>query len=133
MAVGVPARLTAGEGRRFAFTVGIAFGVLGAISAWRGHYFAPRILATLGGILLLAGLVVPGRLSRAHRAWMALARAISRVTTPVTVGALYFVVLTPVGLLMRALGRNPLRRRERNGGFWVPADSDGRSDLEAQF
>lgn len=90
-------------------------------------------MGALGGVLLLAGIFVPGRLSRAHRAWMALARAISRVTTPVAVGVLYFGVLTPVGLLMRAFGRNPLRQRERNGGFWVPAQSGGRSDLKTQF
>jgi hypothetical protein len=90
-------------------------------------------MGVLGGVLLLAGLFVPGRLSRAHGAWMALARAISRVTSPIMVGVLYFGVLTPVGLLMRALGRNPLRHRERNGGFWAPAQSGGRSDLKAQF
>ena len=133
MAMGIPARLSPREGRKFAFTVGIAFLVLGAISAWRGHYFPPRILGTLGGSLLLAGVIVPGRLGGIHRAWMGLAHAISKVTAPIMVGVVYFVVITPIGLLMRLFGKNPLRKRERDGGFWVPASSGGRSNLETQF
>ena len=129
----VPARLTAREGRRFAFTVGIAFLVLGALSAWRGHELPPRIMWTLGGALLLAGVLIPGRLGRLHHWWMALGNAISKVTAPIVVGLAYFVMLSPIGALMRAFGRNPLRHREDGGGFWMPSPSGGRSDLESQF
>jgi hypothetical protein len=125
--------LTAREGRKFAFTVGIAFVVLGTISAWRGHHLPPKILWSLGGVLLLAGIVVPGRLSGVNRAWMGLATAISKVTAPIMVSAVYFLVLTPIGLVARLLGRNPMRHRDRQGGFWMPAASNGRSDLETQF
>ena len=129
----VSARLTAREGRKFAFTVGIAFAVLGALSAWRGHHLPPRILWALGGLLILAGVVVPTRLTRVHTWWMALAHAISRVTAPIAVGGVYFIVLSPIGGLMRLFGRNPLRHQERDGGFWMPAPSGGRSNLENQF
>jgi len=131
--VAVPARLTAREGRKFAFTVGIAFAVLGGLSAWRGHQLPPRILWALAGVLLIAGVAVPTRLTRIHGWWMALARAISKVTAPIMVSATYFVVLTPIGALMRLFGRNPLRHRERDGGYWAPAPSGGRSNLENQF
>jgi len=129
----VRARLTPQEGRRFAFTVGIAFLVMGGISAWRGHQLPPKILWGLGGALLLAGVVVPGRLTGVHNGWMKLATAISKVTAPIMVGAVYYLILTPIGGLMRLLGRNPLRHREQNGGYWLPATGDGRSDLETQF
>ena len=131
--MGVSARLTTREGRRFAFTVGTAFLVLAAISAWRGHYFPPRIFSVLGGALLAAGVLIPGRLSGVHRSWMAFGHAISKVTSPIVVGAVYLLVITPTGGLIRLFGRNPLRHRERDGGFWMPASSDGRSDLETQF
>jgi hypothetical protein len=125
--------LTPREGRRFAFTVGIAFLVLGGISAWRGHYLPPRILWALGGALLAAGVLVPGHLTGVYRSWMALATAISKVTSPIVIGAVYLLVMSPIGGLMRLFGRNPLQHRERSGGFWLPVTSDGRSDLENQF
>ncbi len=133
VAVGIPTRLSATEGRRFAFTVGTAFLVLAAISAWRGHRLPPLVLGGLSGTLLAAGLIVPGRISGIYCAWMGLASAISKVTAPITVGAVYFCVLMPMGVLMRAFGRNPVRHPERNGSFWIPASSDGRSKLENQF
>jgi Saxitoxin biosynthesis operon protein SxtJ len=131
--MGVPARLTVAEGRRFAFTVGAAFLVIAAISVWRGHYYPPRIFSVIGGALLITGVVIPGHLSTLHSWWMALGHAISKVTSPIVVGAVYFLVLTPTGALIRLFGRNPLQHRERNGGYWTPVSSNGRSDLENQF
>jgi hypothetical protein len=64
---------------------------------------------------------------------MALGSAISKVTAPIVVGVAYFIVLTPIGALMRLFGRNPLRHKERDGGFWIPAASGGRSNLDNQF
>jgi hypothetical protein len=46
----------------------------------------------------------------------------------------YYLTVLPIGLLMRAMGRNPLVRAERAGGFWVERPAEGRrSDLERQF
>jgi len=129
----VHARLTKKEGRKFAFTVGIAFLVVGAISAWRGHQLPPRILWSLGGVLLLAGVLVPTRLGLVYRWWMALGHAVGKVMQPIVIGIMYFGVITPVAVLLRLFGMSPLIHRERDGGFWMPAASDGRSDLESQF
>lgn len=131
--MGVSARLSPKEGRTFAFTVGIAFVVLASLSAWRGHFYPPRIMGALGVALLLAGLVVPGQLGPLHAKWMQLAHAISKVTAPIVMGLLYFVVVTPIGALLRAFGKHPLQSQASDGGFWLPAPSGGRSDLHNQF
>ena len=133
MAEGIPARLTPREGRRFAFPVGTALLLFAAVSAWRGHQLPPRILAGLGAILLLAGALLPNRLGPVQRAWLGLGRALSKVTTPVFLGLVYFLLITPMALLMRLFGRNPLRHAERNDSFWAPPHSGGRSDLGTQF
>ena len=133
LAAGVPARLTPAEGRKFAFTVGVAFLVLAALVWWRHKPTLAAVFAGLGGLLLVAGLVVPGQLSPVHRAWMGLAHAISKVTTPIFMGVVFFLVITPIGALMRLVGRRPLVHRERDGGFWGAPASGGRSDIERQF
>ena len=126
--------MTAGEGRKFAFTVGAAFLVLAGISYWRGHRIPVIVLATLGALLLLAGLVAPTKLGPVQRGWMGLAERISRVTTPIFMGLVYFVVLTPVGLIMRAVGRRPLEQKAVNGSYWVRRPEGQRSsDLSRQF
>ncbi len=109
--------------------------VLGAVGWWRHHATAAAVFGTLAVLLLLAGLLLPTRLGPVQRGWMALAHAISKITTPIFMGVLYFVVLTPAGLLMRLLGRNPLRHKGAGGGFWVShaAADDQRAGMERQF
>jgi hypothetical protein len=123
MAEGIPARLTAAEGRTFGLTVGAAFLVFAGLSYWRGHAIAPPVLATLGGTLALLGLVIPARLGPVFSAWMRLAHAMSKVTTPLFMGIVYFAVLTPIGLVVRLLGRNPLSSPRNSGSGWVKHDS----------
>ena len=118
MAAGVPARLTAAEGRKFGLTVGIAFGVLGGILLWRGKETLSTVLLALGGVLVLAGLVVPTRLGPVERAWMGLALAISKVTTPIFMGIVYFVVMTPIGFIRRRMGSPIVARAVRADSRW---------------
>jgi len=135
VAEGIPARLTAREGRKFGLTVGIAFLVLAGLSLWRGHDRAPLILGGLGLLLALAGLLVPSHLGPVFRAWMGVAHALSRITTPIFMGLVYFVVLTPTGLLMRLFGKRPLRARPNGEGFWAAHDprSNDAGSLTRQF
>ena len=135
MATRIPAGLTPRELRKFAYTVGAAFVVLAAISFWRGHTTAPRILAAVGGMLLLAGVVVPSRLGGLYRAWMGLAELLSKVTTPLFMGGVYFLVLTPIGLLKRAFGSSTMLGAKATTSYWVErAPGAGRrGNLERQY
>jgi len=127
------ARLTASEGRRFAFAVGAAFAALGALLLWRGHErFAAALLFT-SGLLFAAGLLIPTRLGPVERAWMGVAYAISRVTTPVFMSITYFLVLMPVGLLRRAVTRNPLRRDPASSTYWVRHERREAESMRRQF
>ena len=101
-------RLTARQGRKFAFTLGIALVVLGGLSLWRGHDIVPFFLLVPGAMLFLAGILAPTRLGPVERRWMAFGHFLSRFMSPIVLGVLYFGVLTPFGLAMRLFGKNPL-------------------------
>jgi hypothetical protein len=112
--------------------VGTAFLALAAVSWWRDHVLVWRILAGLGGGLWVAGVAIPGRLSGLYGAWMGMAHAISRVTTPIFLGLVYFLTIVPIGLIMRAVGRNPIHHRAVNGSYWASRDHP-RGTLKNQF
>ena len=133
MAAGIPARLTAAEGRKFGLTVGLAFAVLGGVVLWRGRQSIATVLLALGATLVLAGLVVPTRLGPVERAWMRLAHLISKVTTPIFMGIVYFLVMTPMGLVRRRMG-SPLVART-GGSRWAvrTADETPRTQMEHQY
>ena len=134
MATRVPARLSAREGRRFALTVGLAFAALGGVAWWRGREVTATILVGVGVFLLLAGLLIPARLGPIYRFWMGFAAAISRVTTPVFMGIVYFVVVTPMGLVRRLAGKDTLLRPRTAKTFWVARAADARrTGMDRQF
>jgi len=71
-----------------------------------------------------------------ERAWMGLALAISRVTTPALMAVLFFLVFLPMELALRALGRNPIARRSAGStSFWVqrPARAEAPGERWRQF
>ena len=128
---------SAKKGRSFALTVAAAFAVLAGISAWRGRELPPLVLGGAALILVLAALIAPSRLEPVEKAWMSLARAISRITTPIFMGIVYFVLLTPIGFLRRTLGKNPLVHRSEQNSYWISRTtvdaSRARQKMERQF
>jgi hypothetical protein len=134
MARGISARLTRTEGRKFGRTVGGAFLVLGGLLWWRAHTEVALLAGVLGATLALGGLALPAHLGPIYRAWMVLALAISKVTTPLIMGLIYFFVLTPTGLVARLLGHRSLVRSRSAGSYWLSRPPESRrGDMDHQF
>lgn len=108
------------ENRKFGLVVGGAFVLLGAALVVAGSRRAGPGFAALGGLLLLLAIVAPGALAPVHRGWLAASRVLGRVNTAVFLSLVFFLVLTPLGLLLRLGGRDELDRRRRGASTWVP-------------
>jgi hypothetical protein len=127
------APFTPQEGRRFGLVVGGAFLALAALSFWRGRTIvAISVLGTLGFVLVVWGTFAPARLAVPYRLWMGLARVLAPIMTPVFMAVMYFVVLTPIAIIRRLLGGNPLVARGADG-YWVERPRGHRSSMERQF
>jgi saxitoxin biosynthesis operon SxtJ-like protein len=134
VAKGVSARLSPAEARKFGLVVGAAFVVLGAVVWWRSGTAVGRVLTGIGGALILTGLVVPNALVPVNRAWMTLALVLSKVTTPIFLGLVYFGIITPIGLIRRVLGHDTVKPRPTGAGFWVPRTAGPeKPDMKRQF
>jgi Saxitoxin biosynthesis operon protein SxtJ len=126
--------LTSLEGRKFGLLVGGAFLVVGALLWRRGHLVAASIVLVLATALIAAGLAVPTRLGPIYRGWMALALAISKVTTPILMGLIYFLVLTPTGVIARLFGHRPLSRAREATTYWqARPEGSRRGQMDHQF
>jgi hypothetical protein len=102
--------------RDFGLLVGGIFGVIGFWPLlWRQQ--SPRLWAlTLLVVLAVPALVAPRILAPAYRAWMKLAEVLAWINTRIILGVVFYGVVTPIGLVMRLLGRDPMRRRfDRTG------------------
>ena len=133
MATAVHDRLTSGEGRRFGLTVGSAFLVFATVALSRVRPTAAALLGSIGLVLAIAGILIPTRLAPVEREWMALARPISFVTTPIVIAVMYFGIITPVGLLRRLVADNPIVQRATSNGYWKTRAKGRSSNMERQF
>ena len=96
--------------RRFGLIVG---GILGAIAVWpavvRGE--SPRSwMVALAVLLVVPALLAPRILAPAQRAWMTVGDGLGWVNTRLVLGLIFFGVVTPTGFVLRAAGRDPMRR-----------------------
>jgi hypothetical protein len=122
--------------RKFGLTVGGAFLLLGVIRGYfHAGYFATGLLA-VGGALFVFGLVLPNALGPVEKGWMKMATALAYVNTRIILTVLFYLVFTPVGLVMR-LVRDPLNRKLRDGSpsYWIKREEKSSSPMlyERQF
>jgi hypothetical protein len=108
--------------REFGLIVG---GVLVLLSFWwlyRGKFPAvSQITLPIGAVLVLLGLVFPRALVLPNRAWMAFAEVLSWVTTRIILAFVFFVIVTPIGMVKRLFGWDPLQRRApASDSYWKP-------------
>jgi len=108
--------------REFGLIVG---GILALLSAWwlyRGKFVnAASVTLPLGGLLIVCGVLLPRALVFPNKAWMWLAEMLAFVNTRVVLGVLFFLLITPIGLVKRLSAWDPLNRRERQrDSYWRP-------------
>jgi hypothetical membrane protein len=109
-------RRNAREGRVFALTLAGGFLFVAAVGVWRDAHRLAVISSTIALVSVLAALLIPGRLTPVRKAWMKLGELIGRVTTPVLLAAIYYLIFTPIGVVRRLLSP----RRSRIGSNWHP-------------
>ena len=126
-------RKTRSELRTFGLTVGPAFAVLAGILVWRERTTAAMVLGIIAGVLVAGAAIAPQALRPVERAWMGLAGLLSKVTTPVFMSVVYFLVLGPVGVIRRTVGQHPLRHEAKGDSYWANRGDDPPSDLQRQF
>jgi hypothetical protein len=108
--------------RDFGLLVGGVFLALGGWWAYRGKYSPlPNVLLVVGTLLVLLGALRPQWLVVPNRLWMGLAEALGFVMTRVILGVVFFLFVTPIGLVRRLCGGDPLGRRAgRTESYWKP-------------
>ena len=110
--------------RSFGLSVGTACALLAAVLCWKGKATPAAILGLLAALLVSLALTRPSLLTIPNALWRRLALVLGWGNTRILLAILFFLVLTPVGLLARAAGWDPLRRKRGPGSSgWLPYPS----------
>lgn len=127
------------ELRKFGFSIGILlFGVTGLIY-WRagGSSGALWLTAVAGGVLMAGAALAPQVLRPLYLGWMAVAVLLGAIATRLILLLLFFLVFAPVGLVLKSLGKDPLKRAidRQCDSYWLDRASsdDSATQAEKQF
>jgi hypothetical protein len=98
--------------RQFGLLVGAVFALIGFW--WFYHNKFESVAAGLvvaGTALMLLGALFPRVLVAPNRGWMSIAKVLSHVSTTLILGVVYVSAVTPIGLIKKLQGWDPLQRR----------------------
>jgi hypothetical protein len=110
----------AGSDRGFGLVFAGFFALVSAFSWWRGHAGWHWTLP-LAAVFLVIAYTYPRVLAPLNVVWMKFGLLLHKVVTPLILGLLFFVTITPIGLLARACGKDFLRLRLDRGAksYWI--------------
>lgn len=115
-----------GSDRSFGFVFTVFFILVGVWPLIGGGI--PRWWSLVLALVFLAAATTRPRILRPlNIVWFKIGQAMHRVVSPIVMGLLFFGVITPIGLLMRASGVDPLglKRDAATRSFWVERDPPG--------
>jgi uncharacterized membrane protein len=112
--------------RRFGLAFGAAMTILGSLLLWREKAGAPWILG-LAAFAIFSGLMAPKLLRPLEMVLAGLLRAVMTAVTYIVLTLAYFLVFTPIGILMKLSGKDLLGRRfpTDEESYWEPVEIDG--------
>jgi hypothetical protein len=109
----MPNEITNKQLRSFGLTVG---GIFALIALWPLviHAEEPRWWAVVvGACLMVPAAIFPRSLTWIYQGWMALGHVLGWVNTRIILGFIFYLVVTPIGIIRRWMGKDPMGRRLR--------------------
>ena len=131
----MPSEITNKQLRSFGFTVGGIFALIGfwplVIRAEDPRWWAVAVAA----FLLVPAVVFPKGLVWVHKGWMALGHVLGWINTRIILGFIFYFIVTPIGIVRRLLGKDPMGRRLRPDldSYRVPRNPRPASHLTRQY
>ena len=105
-------KLESAELRNFALIMaGLVVMFFGALLPWIWNWSYPVWPWYLATALVALGFVAPLSLGLPYRLWMKLGHALGWVNTRLLLSIMFYLMITPMGFLMRLFGWDPMRRR----------------------
>ena len=103
------------------------FAVLATYGLWRD--WSTELIQTffiISGVLVVITLLAPKLLTPFNKAWYQLGLLMGRVVSPIVLGVIFFIVITPVAIITKLAGRDALKLRKQNvDSHWIDRKPPG--------
>jgi multisubunit Na+/H+ antiporter MnhG subunit len=105
--------------RAFGLSVGTVLVLIAAFAVWRERFLAAEILGAVGAVLIVLGYLKPAWLYWPSKAWWRMALALGYVNARVILTVAFGVLLVPMSMVWRMIGKDPMARRRANWPGWT--------------
>lgn len=104
----------------------VPLAIIGGLLLWREKPAAPYFIAT-AVFFLVSGLFFPVVLKPIEKIWMKIAELIAAVMTRVILTLTYILVITPIGLILKIIGKDIIQKKieSESSTYWVAVEPDG--------
>ena len=81
----------------------------------------------VSGAILLITFLLPALLTYPNRQWLRLGLLMNKIVSPIAMGVLFYMVITPIGLLLRCFGHDFLRLKfkPQSDSYWIKREPPG--------
>lgn len=124
------------ELRKFALVLaGMIAAVFGLLLPWIWTYDYPSWPWIAAAALAAWGVVAPLSLALLHRWWLRLAEVLGWINNRIILGAVFFLMIVPFGVLRRTFGGDPMRRNldPDAQSYRIERDADHHADLRRPY
>jgi len=129
-------KVTESSDRSFGLVFAAVFGLIGVWPWLFGRELRLWSLA-VAALFLAVALLFPRALAPLNFVWKKIGLALHHITNPIIMGLVYFIAIVPIGLIMRARGKDLLRLRfdRAASSYWIVRDPPGpkRGSMAKQF
>jgi len=107
--------------RSFGLSVGGVLCAIALVLAWRGRIGRAEVIGAVGVVLVTCGALAPRVLRVPSAWWFRFSRVLGHVNARILLTVLFVLVLTPISLVWRLIGKDPLARRRDRWPGWTPS------------
>ena len=76
--------------------------------------------AVISVVFLILGIINSKILTPLKKGWIKLGEILGRVIAPIVMGFIYFIIITPIGILMRLIGKDLLNTKfNKDKSYWI--------------
>ena len=120
--------------RKFGIIVGTVLLIIAGLLFWKEKE-SFQLFLVIGTVLFLAGIAIPFTLKPIYWVWMTFATILGWFMTRVILSLLFYVILTPIGLIARSIGKQflNLKMDHSKQSYWNMKTVETSKNYEKQF
>ena len=106
--------------QKFGWSFSVVFLILAIYGVWNFSTFWTSLLVVIGFIFAVLTVTVPSSLTILNKFWFKFGILMGKFVNPIILGFIFFVIITPIALFTRFLGRDVLRIKKLPvSSYWI--------------